>query len=95
MKYWIAGDTNTATRIANGVFDHLKTLNPTCSCSARRGEGGRNRLSPLHHQILAAKPDFVIVATGGGGMVNFRRRAIDGVQQEVPFYQTRDRALDA
>jgi branched-chain amino acid transport system substrate-binding protein len=37
---------------------------------------------------MAAKPDFIIVATGGSGMVNFQKAAkATGLAEKIPFYQ--------
>jgi branched-chain amino acid transport system substrate-binding protein len=39
-------------------------------------------------QILAQTPDFLIVATGGSSMMNFRKAAgATDLTQKVPFYQ--------
>jgi branched-chain amino acid transport system substrate-binding protein len=49
---------------------------------------GEADFTPYITQILAAKPDFIIVATGGSGMVNFQKAArATGLSEKVPFYQ--------
>lgn len=89
-KYWIAGDDyEYGHSIANAVFSHLKELNPKVQ---KVGESwwkeGETDFTPYITQILAAKPDFVIVATGGRGMVNFQKAAQStGFNKRVPFYQ--------
>ena len=51
-------------------------------------EGGGGGLTPYITQILAAKPDFIIGATGGSGMVNFQKAAkTTGLSPKIPFYQ--------
>jgi len=90
VKYWIAGDDyEYGHAIANGVFDHLKTLNPKVQLLGTSWwKVGETDFTPYITQILAAKPDFVIVATGGGGMVNFQKAAQStGFNRKVPFYQ--------
>jgi branched-chain amino acid transport system substrate-binding protein len=89
-KYWIAGDDyEYGHAIANGVFDHLKSLNPKVQLLGQSWwKVGETDFTPYITQILAAKPDFVIVATGGAGMVNFQKAAQStGFNKRVPFYQ--------
>ena len=89
-KYWIAGDDyEYGHSIASAVFSHLTELNPKVQ---KIGESwwkeGETDFTPYITQILAAKPDFVIVATGGRGMVNFQKAAQStGFNKRVPFYQ--------
>ncbi|NJD61714.1 MAG: amino acid ABC transporter substrate-binding protein [Deltaproteobacteria bacterium] len=90
VKYWIAGDDyEYGHAIANGVFDHLKKLNPKAQLLGQSWwKVGETDFTPYITQILAAKPDFVIVATGGAGMVNFQKAAQStGFNKRVPFYQ--------
>src|SRR5512139_3933260 len=90
VRYWIAGDDyEYGHAIANGVFDPLKALNPKVQLLGQSWwKVGESDFNPYITQILAAKPDFVIVATGGGGMVNFQKAAQStGFNRRVPFYQ--------
>jgi branched-chain amino acid transport system substrate-binding protein len=90
VKYWIAGDDyEYGHAIANGVFEHLKSLNPKVQLLGQSWwKVGETDFTPYITQILAAKPDFVIVATGGAGMVNFQKAAQStGFNKRVPFYQ--------
>ncbi len=89
-KYWIAGDDyEYGHAIANGVWKHLQKLNPKVQLvNETWWKVGEADLTPYITQILAAKPDFAIVATGGSGMVNFQKAAkATGFNQKVPFYQ--------
>ena len=89
VKYWIAGDDyEYGHAIANGVWNHLKKLNPKVQLLGQSWwKVGETDFTPYITQILAAKPDFVIVATGGG-MVNFQKAAQStGFNRKVPFYQ--------
>jgi len=90
VKYWIAGDDyEYGHAIADNVWNNLKKLNPKAQ---KVGESwwkvGEADFTPYITQILAAKPDFIIVATGGSGMVNFQKAAkATGLSQKIPFYQ--------
>jgi branched-chain amino acid transport system substrate-binding protein len=90
VKYWIAGDDyEYGHAIAEGVWSNLKKLKPSVQ---KVGETwwkvGEADFTPYITQILAAKPDFIIVATGGSGMVNFQKAArATGLSQKIPFYQ--------
>ncbi|PJB31777.1 MAG: amino acid ABC transporter substrate-binding protein [Deltaproteobacteria bacterium CG_4_9_14_3_um_filter_65_9] len=90
VKYWIAGDDyEYGHAIANGVFNHLKALNPKVQLLGQSWWKVREAdFTPYITQILAAKPDFVIVATGGAGMVPFQKAAQStGFNKKIPFYQ--------
>jgi branched-chain amino acid transport system substrate-binding protein len=90
VKYWIAGDDyEYGHAIADAAWKNLQRLNPKVQ---KIGETwwkvGEADFTPYITQILAAKPDFVIVATGGSGMVNFQKAAkATGLAQKIPFYQ--------
>lgn len=90
QKYWIAGDDyEYGHAIADGVWNNLKKLKPQVR---KVGETwwkvGETDFAPHIARILAAKPDFIIVATGGSGMVNFQRAAkTTGLNSKIPFYQ--------
>ncbi len=90
VKYWIAGDDyEYGHAIAEGVWNNLKKLKPSVQ---KVGETwwkvGEADFTPYITQMLAAKPDFIIVATGGSGMVNFQKAAkATGLSQKIPFYQ--------
>lgn len=90
LKYWIAGDDyEYGHAIADNVWNNLKKIKPQVQ---KVGESwwkvGEADFTPYITQILAAKPDFIIVATGGSGMVNFQKAAkATGLSQKIPFYQ--------
>ena len=88
--YWIAGDDyEYGHAIAESIFGNLKKLNPKVTLLGETWWKMRESdFTPYITQILAAKPDFVIVATGGGSMVNFQKAAQStGFNKRVPFYQ--------
>jgi branched-chain amino acid transport system substrate-binding protein len=59
--------------MADAVWNNLKRMNPEAQ---RLGESwwkpGEPGFTPCITRIFSEKPDFIIVATGGSGMVNFR-----------------------
>lgn len=90
MKYWIAGDDyEYGHAIANNVWENIQKFNPKAIILGQTWwKVGEADFTPYITQILAAKPDFIIVATGGGSMVNFQKAAkATGLSQKIPFYQ--------
>jgi branched-chain amino acid transport system substrate-binding protein len=90
VKYWIAGDDyEYGHAIAESVWNNLKALKPNAQLLGQTWwKVGEADFTPYITSILAAKPDFVIVATGGSGMVNFLKSAkATGFAQKAPFYQ--------
>ena len=89
-KYWVAGDDyEYGHDVGDAVWRNLQRLNPK---AAKIGESwwkvGEADFTPYITQILAAKPDFLVVATGASGMVNFQKAAkAIGLMQKLPFYQ--------
>jgi branched-chain amino acid transport system substrate-binding protein len=90
IKYWIAGDDyEYGHSIADDLWNQLKKLKPGVQ---KLGESwwkvGETDFTPYITAMLAAKPDFIVVATGGTGMVNFQKAAkATGLEKKVPFYQ--------
>jgi branched-chain amino acid transport system substrate-binding protein len=90
VRYWIAGDDyEYGHAIAEAVWNNLKKLKPGVQLIGQSWwKVGEADFTPYITQILAAKPDFLIVATGGSGMVNFQKAAkATGLSQKIPFYQ--------
>ncbi len=90
VKYWIAGDDyEYGHAIADSVWANLKRLKPNVQIVGQSWwKVGEADFTPYVTQIMAAKADFVIVATGGSGMVNFQKAAkATGLSQKIPFYQ--------
>ncbi len=89
-KYWIAGDDyEYGHAIANNVWENIQKFNTKAVIIGQTWwKVGEADFTPYITQILAAKPDFIIVATGGSSMVNFQKAAkATGLSQKVPFYQ--------
>ena len=90
VKYWIAGDDyEYGHAIADGVWNQLKKLKPGVQLLGQTWwKLGETDFTPYITAILAAKPDFIISATGGTGMVNFQKAAkATGLEKKIPFYQ--------
>ncbi|MGD9972239.1 MAG: ABC transporter substrate-binding protein [Desulfatirhabdiaceae bacterium] len=89
LKYWIAGDDyEYGHAIADGVWNNLKKLNPKVELLGQTWwKVGEPDFTPYISSILAAKPDAVIVATGGASCVPFLKAAkATGFNEKVPFY---------
>ncbi len=90
VRYWIAGDDyEYGHSIADATWNNLKKLNPKIELLGQSWwKAGEADFTPYIPQIIAAKPDFMIVATGGATMVNFQKAAkATGLSQKIPFYQ--------
>jgi branched-chain amino acid transport system substrate-binding protein len=89
VNYWIAGDDyEYGHAVAEDLWRHLKQLKPEVK---KLGESwwkrGEPDFTPYITSILSAKPDCVIVATGGGGCVPFLKAAkATGFNERVPFF---------
>ncbi|MCU0581562.1 MAG: FAD-binding protein, partial [Syntrophales bacterium] len=70
-KYWIAGDDyEYGHSIANNVWENIQKVNSKAVLIGQTWwKVGEADFTPYITQILAAKPDFIIVATGGSGKV--------------------------
>lgn len=89
-KYWVAGDDyEFGHAIADSVMNNLKALKPGVRVVGETWwKVGEIDFTPYITQILAAKPDFIIGATGGSGMVNLQKAAkATGLGDKIPFYQ--------
>jgi branched-chain amino acid transport system substrate-binding protein len=89
-KYWIAGDDyEYGHAIADDLWNVLKKAKPGVQLLGQTWwKVGEPELTPYITAIMAAKPDFIIVATGGASMVNFQKAAkATGLNKQIPFYQ--------
>jgi branched-chain amino acid transport system substrate-binding protein len=90
VRYWIAGDDyEYGHSIADATWNNLKKLNPKVELLGQSWwKPGEADFAPYIPRIIAAKPDFLIVATGGATMVNFQKAAkVTGLSQKIPLYQ--------
>jgi branched-chain amino acid transport system substrate-binding protein len=89
VNYWIAGDDyEYGHSIADATWNNLKRLNPKVQLLGQSWWKAGGDFTPYIPQIIAAKPDFLIAATGGASMVNFQKAAkATGLSQKIPLYQ--------
>lgn len=90
VKYWICGDDyEYGHSIADALWNSLKKKKPAVQLVGQSWwKVGEADFTPYITQIVAAKPDFIIVATGASGMVNFQKAAkATDLNQKIPFYQ--------
>lgn len=88
-KYWIAGDDyEYGHAVAEGVWNHLKKLKPDVELLGQSWwKVGEPDFTPYITSILSAKPDAVIVATGGAGCIPFLKAAKNtGFNEKVPIF---------
>jgi len=89
VKYWIAGeDYDYSHSLADTIWNGLKARKPDVQLLGQTyWKVGDADIAPYITQMLAAKPDALIITTGGAGMVNFMKAAKTmGVAQRVPIY---------
>jgi len=89
VKYWIAGDDyEYGHAIADGVWSNLKKLKPEVELLGQSWwKVGEPDFTPYITAILSAKPDAVIIATGGRDCVPFLKAAkATGFNEKVPFF---------
>ena len=88
-KYWIAGDDyEYGHAVADGVWENLKKLRPDVELLGQSWwKVGEPDFTPYITAILSAKPDAVIVATGGRDCVPFLKAAkATGFNERMPFF---------
>ena len=89
IKYWIAGDDyEYGHAIADGVWKNLKKLKPNVKLLGQSWwKVGEPDFTPYITSMLSAKPDAVIIATGGRDCVPFLKAAkATGFNKRVPFF---------
>jgi branched-chain amino acid transport system substrate-binding protein len=89
VKYWIAGDDyEYGHAIADAAWRNLKERKPEVQLLGKSWwKVGEPDLVPYITSILAAKPDAVIFATGGGSMVNVMKTIkATGMNEKVAIY---------
>jgi len=89
LKYWIAGDDyEYGHAIADGVWSNLQAMKPDVELLGQSWwKVGEPDFTPYITAMLSAKPDAVIVATGGRGCVPFLKAAkATGFNERVPFF---------
>lgn len=88
-NYWLAGsDYEYGRSVINGLWSNLQQKNPSV---VKQGESwwrvGETDFSPYINAIRNAKPDAVIVGTGGADMVAFLKALqTTGLAKEIPVW---------
>ena len=88
-KYWIAGDDyEYGHAVADGVWNNLTKLKPSVKLLGQSWwKVGEPDFTPYITAILSAKPDAVIIATGGRDCVPFLKAAkATDFNKRVPFF---------
>ncbi|HSH69637.1 MAG TPA: ABC transporter substrate-binding protein [Deferrisomatales bacterium] len=88
-KYWIAGDDyEYGHAIAKAIWDKLKAAKPDVELMGETWwKVGEPDFTPYITAIRSAKPDMVLLATGGRNNVPFLKAArATGFSQAVPFW---------
>jgi len=87
--YWIAGDDyEYGHAVADGIWKNLQRIKPDVKLLGKSWwKVGEPDFTPYITSILSAKPDAVIIATGGAGCVPFLKAAkATGFNTKVPFF---------
>lgn len=88
-NYWMAGDDyEYGHAVGDGIWNNLKKLKPEVKLLGQSWwKVGEPDFTPYITSILSAKPDAVIIATGGAGCVPFLKAAkATGFNEKVPFF---------
>ena len=89
VKYWIAGDDyEYGHAIGKGVWSNLQKVKPEVQLLGQSWwKVGEPDFTPYITAILAAKPEALIVCTGGRDNVPFLKAAMNtGLHEKIPFY---------
>ena len=90
LRYWIAGDDyEFGHSIADAVWTSLKASKPDVQLVGQSWwKVGETDFTPYITQIMAAKPDFLIGATGAASMTTFQKAAQQtGLVKTIPMWQ--------
>ncbi|HME43535.1 MAG TPA: ABC transporter substrate-binding protein [Syntrophorhabdales bacterium] len=90
VKYWIAGDDyEFGHTLTESVWNHLKALNGKAQLLGQTWwRMGETDFIPYITAIMSAKPDFLIMGSGGSGIIGFQKAAkATGMNDKIPFYQ--------
>lgn len=89
VKYWIAGsDYEYGHALADALWKNIQKLKPEATLLGQSWwKVGEPDFTPYITAIVSAKPDCIIVATGGRDMVPFLKAAkASGLNEQIPFY---------
>ncbi len=89
-KYWIAGDDfEYGHAIVDAVWNNVKALNPKAKLLGQTWwKVGETDFVPYITQIMAAKPDYLIMGNSGASVIGFQKAAkATGLISKIPIYQ--------
>jgi branched-chain amino acid transport system substrate-binding protein len=89
QTYWIAGDDyEYGHAVGDAIWNNLQRIKPDVKLLGNSWwKVGEPDFTPYITSILSAKPDAVIIATGGAGCVPFLKAAkTTGFNTRVPFF---------
>ena len=89
-KFWIAGDDmEYGHAICEATWNQIKKLNPKAELLGQTWwKVGETDFVPYITQIMAAKPDYIILGNSGASVIGFQKAAkATGLIQKVPIYQ--------
>jgi branched-chain amino acid transport system substrate-binding protein len=89
-KFWIAGDDmEYGHAICEATWGQIKKLNPKAELLGQTWwKVGETDFVPYITQIMAAKPDYIILGNSGASVIGFQKAAkATGLIQRVPIYQ--------
>lgn len=88
-NYWLAGsDYEYGHAVVNGLWTNLQKANPSV---VKQGESwwrvGETDFTPYINAIRSAKPDAIVVGTGGADLVAFMKALqTTGLAKEIPVW---------
>ena len=89
-KFWIAGDDmEYGHAICEATWNQIKKLNPKAELLGQTWwKVGETDFVPYITQIIAAKPDYIIMGNSGASVIGFQKAAkATGLVAKVPIYQ--------
>ncbi len=89
-KFWIAGDDmEYGHAICEATWNQIKKLKPSAQLLGQTWwKVGETDFVPYITQIMAAKPDYIILGNSGASVIGFQKAAkATGLIQKVPIYQ--------
>jgi branched-chain amino acid transport system substrate-binding protein len=89
-KFWIAGDDmEYGHAICESTWNQVKKLNPKAQLLGQTWwKVGETDFVPYITQIMAAKPDYLIMGNSGASVIGFQKAAkATGLIDKIPIYQ--------